>query len=142
MLIVRDRPCDVPTLRQGDLKARAFFSAKHDEKYKSAILNSSELTCDPVMNCGELKLNVFYYVRRKQTDPWFTIRQMRPDGIERVRTSVENEYRLIAERDGRIVGIGVLALKNAELLGYVVPRGPMACIKMRTTLRCGGTDCS
>lgn len=57
----------------------------------------------------------FITFERSQTDPWFTIRQMRPDGIERVRKSVENEYMLI----GRIVGIGALVLKNAELRGML-----------------------
>jgi putative acetyltransferase len=44
------------------------------------------------------------------------------DAIERVRENVQNEYRLIAEVDGRIVGIGALVVGNAELRAcYVVP---------------------
>jgi putative acetyltransferase len=41
---------------------------------------------------------------------------------ERVRENPENEYRLIAEMDGQVVGIGALALESSELRAcYVAP---------------------
>jgi putative acetyltransferase len=44
------------------------------------------------------------------------------DAVERVRKNVEKEYRLIAEVDGKIVGIGALVLEKAELRAcYVAP---------------------
>ena len=44
------------------------------------------------------------------------------DAVERVRANPENEYRLIAEVDGSVVGIGVGAFDKAELRAcYVAP---------------------
>ena len=44
------------------------------------------------------------------------------DAVERVRVNRENEYRLIADMDGRVVGIGVGAFEKAELRAcYVAP---------------------
>jgi putative acetyltransferase len=44
------------------------------------------------------------------------------DAIKRVRENGKNEIRLIAEVDGRIVGIGALVVENAELRAcYVTP---------------------
>jgi putative acetyltransferase len=42
--------------------------------------------------------------------------------VERVRANLEGEYRMVAEIDGRVVGIGVLAASNNELRAcYVAP---------------------
>ncbi len=44
------------------------------------------------------------------------------DAIERVRANHDHEYRLIAEMDGRVVGIGSLVFENFELRAcYVAP---------------------
>ena len=44
------------------------------------------------------------------------------DAIERVRANPDNEFRLVAEVEGRIVGIGALVVENSELRAcYVAP---------------------
>jgi putative acetyltransferase len=42
--------------------------------------------------------------------------------IEQARSNPDDEYRLVAELDGKIIGIGVLAIRNSELRAcYVAP---------------------
>jgi putative acetyltransferase len=44
------------------------------------------------------------------------------DAVEQVRANPDDEYRLIADIDGRVVGIGVEAFEKAELRAcYVAP---------------------
>jgi len=44
------------------------------------------------------------------------------DAVERAQANPDNEYRLVAEIDGRIVGIAALIIKSAELRAcYVAP---------------------
>jgi putative acetyltransferase len=54
-------------------------------------------------------------------EAWTHLR-LTEDAIERVRANEGNEFRLVAELDGRIVGIAALVIQNAELRAcYVAP---------------------
>src|ERR1700722_14897998 len=55
-------------------------------------------------------------------DAWAPM-QVTEKQVEQVRLNPENEYRLIAEIDGEVVGIGSFIVKNNELRAcYVAPK--------------------
>jgi len=54
-------------------------------------------------------------------DDWAQL-PLTEEAIERVRANPDDEYRLIAEINGQVVGIGALVIKNSELRAcYVAP---------------------
>ncbi len=67
--------------------------------------------------CGRLQQRT---IRRPS---WTTgLKPLTEEAIERVRANPDDEYRLVAEIDGRVVRIGALVVENSELRAcYVAP---------------------
>jgi putative acetyltransferase len=71
------------------------------------------------------------------------------EACEQARANRENEYRLIAEIDGQVVGIGALAVESCELRAcYVAPSagrrgsGPRSSTKLKALDVSEGSACS